>query len=404
MSNPLGMVDKKNTVSKLDLINWVNGLLKLNITKIEQCNTGAIYCQLLDVICPGKVKMSKVNWKAYLEIDFHQNFKVFEQGLADAQIKKNIDCNKLAKGRLPDHMDLLQFLKNYYEEHPPKDAYDAKKKRGNQDLTYGSGNMMPRGNKRKSPKSISIPKNEPNKVKKPRQPSKDVSQSRSKSSHSTNAKGALKNKTFKAPGANKPKPTFKPGNKTNKVAEDKKKPHFVSNIKTIKEDVLAENMASNTKSKMMSPMPQNNLSDSQAIAPQQPDQNMGSSNLNIFQNQDPSISQVDQVQPMNDQSQASMDQSSQNDVTSSQNLMFSQVSQGPFDQPSQNDLTSQQNDQPIFQSNQVDSQNDQFANQNQFNSQMNVQNDSQNMQLSPHNQQKVGRNRYHHVVQQKLLL
>lgn len=37
-------------VSRTDLLAWVNELLQLNYTKVEQCGTGAAYCQILDSI------------------------------------------------------------------------------------------------------------------------------------------------------------------------------------------------------------------------------------------------------------------------------------------------------------------------------------------------------------------
>ena len=38
------------SVSRAELLQWINGVLDTNYTKIEQCGTGAIYCQLLDSI------------------------------------------------------------------------------------------------------------------------------------------------------------------------------------------------------------------------------------------------------------------------------------------------------------------------------------------------------------------
>lgn len=37
-------------VSRTDLLAWVNDLLQLNYTKVEQCGTGAAYCQIVDSI------------------------------------------------------------------------------------------------------------------------------------------------------------------------------------------------------------------------------------------------------------------------------------------------------------------------------------------------------------------
>jgi hypothetical protein len=36
--------------SRSELLSWVNELLQINYTKIEQCGTGAAYCQILDSI------------------------------------------------------------------------------------------------------------------------------------------------------------------------------------------------------------------------------------------------------------------------------------------------------------------------------------------------------------------
>ena len=36
--------------SRSELLAWVNELLQINYTKIEQCGTGAAYCQILDSI------------------------------------------------------------------------------------------------------------------------------------------------------------------------------------------------------------------------------------------------------------------------------------------------------------------------------------------------------------------
>jgi hypothetical protein len=36
--------------SRSELLGWLNDLLQLNYTKVEQCGTGAAYCQVLDSI------------------------------------------------------------------------------------------------------------------------------------------------------------------------------------------------------------------------------------------------------------------------------------------------------------------------------------------------------------------
>jgi len=39
-------------------------LIQLNLTKIEQLGSGAVYCQVIDVVHPGKVALPKVKWNA----------------------------------------------------------------------------------------------------------------------------------------------------------------------------------------------------------------------------------------------------------------------------------------------------------------------------------------------------
>ncbi|KAI8473788.1 MAG: hypothetical protein J3K34DRAFT_409932 [Monoraphidium minutum] len=46
-------------VSKTDLIDWVNSLLALQLTKLEQFASGAVFCQLLDAYLSNVVNINK---------------------------------------------------------------------------------------------------------------------------------------------------------------------------------------------------------------------------------------------------------------------------------------------------------------------------------------------------------
>ena len=94
-----GMMDNAYFTGKSEIIRWINETLKMNITRIEQASTGAIYCQLIDCIFPNKVKMNKINWNAKLETEFLNNLKIMQQSLISCKIQKEIDIQKLAKGR-----------------------------------------------------------------------------------------------------------------------------------------------------------------------------------------------------------------------------------------------------------------------------------------------------------------
>lgn len=50
--------------------------MQLQLTKIEQCATGAVYCQIMDAIYPGTFNFSKVKWGAKHDYEFVENYKV----------------------------------------------------------------------------------------------------------------------------------------------------------------------------------------------------------------------------------------------------------------------------------------------------------------------------------------
>ena len=78
--------DKAYFAPKSELFAWISATLKLEIKSIEETQTGAIFCQLLDAAHPGTIRMNKVNWKAKLETEYISNFKLFQQGLSNNNI------------------------------------------------------------------------------------------------------------------------------------------------------------------------------------------------------------------------------------------------------------------------------------------------------------------------------
>ena len=50
--------------SKNEILSFLNQLLDLNLTKIEQTASGCVACQLIEYIFPKSIPMSKVNWGA----------------------------------------------------------------------------------------------------------------------------------------------------------------------------------------------------------------------------------------------------------------------------------------------------------------------------------------------------
>lgn len=102
-------------VSRSDLLQWVNGLLQVNLTKVEQCASGAIYCQIIDSCQPGSVAMRKVNWMARAEHEYIPNYKALQVAFDKLDIERNIPVDQLIRAKYQDNLEFLQWVKCFWE-------------------------------------------------------------------------------------------------------------------------------------------------------------------------------------------------------------------------------------------------------------------------------------------------
>lgn len=96
--------------SRTELIAWLNDLLGLGYTKVEQCGTGAAYAQIIDSIY-GNVPMGKLNWAAKMEYEFLGNYKVLQDVFKKNKIAKPIPVERLTKCKMQDNLEWLQWSK-----------------------------------------------------------------------------------------------------------------------------------------------------------------------------------------------------------------------------------------------------------------------------------------------------
>ncbi|ORY06342.1 hypothetical protein K493DRAFT_327990 [Basidiobolus meristosporus CBS 931.73] len=108
--------------SRIELLAWVNELLQLSFTKIEQLGTGAAYCQIIDSIY-GDVQMNKVKFSANQEYEYIQNFKILQVAFNKHKIEKEIPIDKLVKCKFQNNLEFLQWLKHFHDtvDVPPYD-------------------------------------------------------------------------------------------------------------------------------------------------------------------------------------------------------------------------------------------------------------------------------------------
>ena len=134
-----GINDECYKVSKTVLLSWMNEDFQLNLNKIEQLGTGAVYCQILDKIYPGTFNMSGVKWGAKFDYEYHDNYKVLNNAFRKNGVMKNLDVDKLVKCRLLDNTEMAQWIKKYFELHYSGQDYDPVARRNGQDLYYIMG-------------------------------------------------------------------------------------------------------------------------------------------------------------------------------------------------------------------------------------------------------------------------
>ncbi|KAI9682956.1 MAG: hypothetical protein M1829_006392 [Trizodia sp. TS-e1964] len=110
--------------SRHELLSWLNSLLQLNITKIEQCGTGAAICQVFDSIYQD-IPMSRVKFNVNSEYAYLQNFKILQNAFTRHQIDRPVPVESLIKCKMQDNLEFLQWTKRYWDQYFPGGDYDA---------------------------------------------------------------------------------------------------------------------------------------------------------------------------------------------------------------------------------------------------------------------------------------
>lgn len=136
------MMEGAYFVGRNELLNWLNDLLSLGYTKVEQTASGASHCQVMDAIHPGKVPLHKVNFNAKFEYEYVKNFKVLQEVFNKLGVDKFIDVQKLIKAKYQDNLEFLQWIKRYYDIHFPGDKYNAVERRKESKCAYDGDSKL----------------------------------------------------------------------------------------------------------------------------------------------------------------------------------------------------------------------------------------------------------------------
>eukprot|EP00557_Chaetoceros_sp_GSL56_P013577 CAMPEP_0176484924 /NCGR_PEP_ID=MMETSP0200_2-20121128/4757_1 /TAXON_ID=947934 /ORGANISM="Chaetoceros sp., Strain GSL56" /LENGTH=380 /DNA_ID=CAMNT_0017881517 /DNA_START=106 /DNA_END=1249 /DNA_ORIENTATION=- len=112
---PLGMMDGAYFTSRKEILDFFNGLLQMNLTKIEQTASGAVACQLMDYMFPGSIPMKRVNWEAKSDFQFIENYKILQAAFTKQRVQKRIDVDRLIRAKYQDNLEFCQWLKAFFE-------------------------------------------------------------------------------------------------------------------------------------------------------------------------------------------------------------------------------------------------------------------------------------------------
>ncbi|KAH9919165.1 microtubule binding protein [Epithele typhae] len=109
--------------SRMELLGWLNNLLQINYSKVEQCGTGGAYCQVIDSIF-GDIPMTRVKMNAKHEYEYIANFKVLQNAFKAHKVEKPIPIERLVKCKMQDNLEFLQWIKRFWDTNYGGQGYD----------------------------------------------------------------------------------------------------------------------------------------------------------------------------------------------------------------------------------------------------------------------------------------
>ncbi|KAG2493810.1 hypothetical protein HYH03_008029 [Edaphochlamys debaryana] len=100
---------------KPELLDWINRLLDLNLMRLEQLTSGAVFCQILDAFHADIVLIRKVNFAARETYEILPNYKVLQAAFTTLGITKELDVARLSQGNASELMEFTQWLYKTYK-------------------------------------------------------------------------------------------------------------------------------------------------------------------------------------------------------------------------------------------------------------------------------------------------
>uniref|UniRef100_A0A8C9Z9Z8 DNA (cytosine-5-)-methyltransferase n=1 Tax=Sander lucioperca TaxID=283035 RepID=A0A8C9Z9Z8_SANLU len=123
----------KNIHSELDRPSICTNNTELSFFLYDP--TGACHCQIMDLVIPGSVDMTKVKFDAQGEDDCKHNFHLLHEAFRESGIRKTFPVDEIIKGDSQSNFETLRWLKVFYMANAKSEGYDPVKARESQDIS-----------------------------------------------------------------------------------------------------------------------------------------------------------------------------------------------------------------------------------------------------------------------------
>ena len=102
-------MDAAYFTGRKELLEFFNDLLELKLTKIEQTASGAIACQITELIYPNSIALMKIDWGAKTDYEYVQNYKLLQIAFTKNKIQRFVDVDKLIRAKYQVRMCVIIF-------------------------------------------------------------------------------------------------------------------------------------------------------------------------------------------------------------------------------------------------------------------------------------------------------
>uniref|UniRef100_A0A8C1UMW5 DNA (cytosine-5-)-methyltransferase n=1 Tax=Cyprinus carpio TaxID=7962 RepID=A0A8C1UMW5_CYPCA len=121
--------------SRYDVLSWINETLQTNFTQVEQCRSGACFCQLMDLLFPGSIDMSIVKFDSQKRSDFKQNYSLLQTAFRKSGIKQQVPVKQLLTGKFRPNFTFLKWFRKFFFANERKGReYNPVEARNGQDI------------------------------------------------------------------------------------------------------------------------------------------------------------------------------------------------------------------------------------------------------------------------------